>query len=64
MSGIRVDFDVDIFPILLQRVLELLHIVRRNAPVVTAKVSQNRGMDFLQRLPIIDQMAVVDDVRG
>jgi len=61
MAGVA-NLDFDLLAESLERVLKLVYVVRGDAEILAAEQAEDRSVDFLQRLGIGSEMAVVDDV--
>src|SRR5712671_1007195 len=62
MTRIRVNLGLHSLAEFLQSLLKLVDVIRRNSAILSAKQSQDWSVDFLERLRIGGEVAVVDDI--
>ena len=62
MTGVRVNLDLHSLAEFLQSLLKLVDVIWRDPAILSAEQSQDRSIDFLERLRIGGEVAVVDDI--
>src|SRR5258708_38753733 len=62
MTGVRVNLGLHFLAEFLQCLLKLVDVIRRDPAILSAKQSQDWSIDFLERLRIGGEVAVVDDI--